>query len=320
MSNVNKARHAFGSSDKISDAIANGLIDAYDILFLDGDTNPKVGWIDSKGEVRIVREEDEVVIVDGESLPDSGEVGKIYVFGEDAYVWKSEVGFVNLCKPTDVSALETQIAEHEAEILTKASAEEVECSYEKIKYEIDDAPIGTLIDYKEDEIRIMCKSDAKYHLQGVGTGGDANTYYVTLKVYAPSDDAVGYVEHLGDQVDSEILTSFSVNKYGKRYQPTWLGVAKYDKDADTWSYYGANSTTSKYIGWDYQIDWYNADNVMIASDSVRINLSNEGCHYAVEPYYIGKTKAEIEETVTNTVEEKVAKAVEDAVAIEVIEF
>ena len=113
-----KAKHAFGSSENLSSAISSGAVDSFDILFLDGDTdNPKIGWIDRNGNPVIVQEEDEVVIIDGDALPDSGEVGKIYVFGEDAYVWNGEK-FVNLCKPTDVSALETEIA-------TKVTAEEV---------------------------------------------------------------------------------------------------------------------------------------------------------------------------------------------------
>ena len=113
-----KAKHAFGSSENLSSALSSGTIDSFDILFLDGDTeNPKIGWVDKNGNPVILREEDEVVIVEGDVLPDSGEVGKIYVFGEDAYVWNGEM-FVNLCKPTDVSALETEIA-------TKVTAEEV---------------------------------------------------------------------------------------------------------------------------------------------------------------------------------------------------
>lgn len=113
-----KAKHAFGSSENLSSALSSGTIDSFDILFLDGDTeNPKIGWVDKNGNPVILREEDEVVIVEGDVLPDSGEVGKIYVFGEDAYVWNGEK-FVNLCKPTDVSALETKIA-------TKVTAEEV---------------------------------------------------------------------------------------------------------------------------------------------------------------------------------------------------
>jgi hypothetical protein len=160
------------------------------------------------------------------------------------------------------------------------------------------------VNYGEKEIRIMCPADAEFAKQTVGAGGDANSYYVTFKTYAPDDSVVGYIEHLGDKVDDEILTSFSTDKYGRRYQPTWLAVAKYDETTDTWSYYGANSIEGKYIGWDYQIDWYNADGLMVASDSIRINLSNEDCHNNIKPYYVAnyatteEVKA-IKETVTD---------------------
>ena len=172
------------------------------------------------------------------------------------------------------------------------------------KYEITDVPTGTLVNYGEKEIRIMCPADAEFAKQTVGAGGDANSYYVTFKTYAPDDSVVGYIEHLGDKVDDEILTSFSTDKYGRRYQPTWLAVAKYDETTDTWSYYGANSTEGKYFGWYYQIDWYNADGLMVASDSIRINLSNEDCHNNIKPYYVAnyatteEVKA-IKETVTD---------------------
>lgn len=113
-----RAKHAFGTLEKVDSALANGTIDAYDILFVkDANGKPYVGWIDKEGNKVVVEEEDEVVNVEGESLPESGESGKIYVHGSDAYVWNGNK-FVNLCKPTDVSALEEEIA-------TKVTAEEV---------------------------------------------------------------------------------------------------------------------------------------------------------------------------------------------------
>lgn len=169
-----------------------------------------------------------------------------------------------------------------------ASKKFVDAVAEQVKYEISDTPYGTLVNYGEKEIRVMCPADAEFVKQSVGAGGDPNAYYMTFKTYAPSDDAVGYIEHLGDKSDSEILTNFSVDQFGRRYQPTWLGIAKHDKGTDTWTYYGASSSVDQYIGWDYRIDWYNAEGVMIASDSVRINLSNEDCHYTAEPYYMSK--------------------------------
>lgn len=164
----------------------------------------------------------------------------------------------------------------------------VQAVAEQVKYEITAIPEGTLVNYGEKEIRVMCPANAQFVKQNVGVGGDANTYYMTFKTYAPSDDAVGYIEHLSGQVDDEILTDFSVDEYGRRYQPTWLGLAKYDEATGAWTYYGANSSANKYIGWDYQIDWYDANGTMIASDSIRINLSNEDCHNNNIPYYMSK--------------------------------
>ena len=176
-------------------------------------------------------------------------------------------------------------------------------TYVAHKYDISDTPKGTLVNYGEREIRIMCPTGAEFKKQTVGAGGDANSYYVTLKTYVPNDSVVGYIEHLGGQVDSEILTNFSVDEYGRRYQSTWLAVSKYDEATDTWSYYGANSTVDKFIGWDYRIDWYNADNIRIATDSIRVNLSNEDCHNYIRPYYgpdndISTEVAELQDTIT----------------------
>lgn len=192
-------------------------------------------------------------------------------------------------------------AEAENTLLSKVDASAI---LQHVKYEIADTPAGTIVDYGEKEIRVMVSANAEYHKQAVGTGGDSNTYYMTFKVYAPSDDAVGYIEHLGDKSDAEILTNFSTDKYGRRYQPTWLGIAKHDEATGEWSYYGKNSTSNKYIGWDYRIDWYDANGVMIGSDCIRINLSNEDCHHIVEPYYMANTitGAKIGDTLLNVVD------------------
>lgn len=179
----------------------------------------------------------------------------------------------------------------------KAKLDAISNVYVAKKFEIANAPVGTLINYGEKEIRIMCPDGAEYNLQNVGTGGDAKTYYVTFKTYAPSDDAVGYIEHLGGQSDAEILKDIKIDQYGRRYQPTWLGVAKFDEATGTWNYYGKNSSADKFIGWDYQIDWYDANNVMISSDSIRINLSNESCHHTIVPSYMADyaESSEVEE-------------------------
>ena len=200
--------------------------------------------------------------------------------------WDKLAGVVDLSGYVTVGQLasvQAVIDEIPVKYLTKKQAN---ATFEKVKHEITSVPVGTLVDYREKEIRVMCPADATFTKQSVGTGGDANTYYMTFKTYAPNDNAVGYIEHINGQSDSEILTKFSTDEYGRRYQPTWLGVAKYDEVAGVWTYYGASSTVNKFIGWDYQIDWYDANGKIIASDSVRINLSNEACHHNIEPYYM----------------------------------
>lgn len=175
-------------------------------------------------------------------------------------------------------------------------------AYVSRKYDVSDTPVGTLVNYGEKEIRIMCPANAEFNKQTVGMGGDANSYYVTLKTYAPIN-AVGYIEHIDDQVDDEILTELSTDDYGRTYQSTWFAIAKCDEIVGTWSYYGKNSTENKYIGWDYRIDWYDVNGMMIATDSIRINLSNEACHSNIRPYYgpnvnIAPEVSELQEAVT----------------------
>lgn len=291
---ANKAKHAFGMLENIDTALSNGAIDSYDILFVkDANGKPYVGWIDKEGNK---------VICD-----DSDEFAEL----ESAIATKASA--------KDVTQLGTEVA-------NKADAEEVERSYEKIKYEITDIPVGTLVDYGDKEIRIMCPKDSVFAKQSVGTGGDANCYYMTFRTYVPNDNIVGYKEHLGDKVDPEILTDFQTDAYGRRYQPTWLALAKHDETTDTWTYYGANSTTSKYIGWDYRIDWFDANGNMIASDGVRINLSNENCHSSIRPYYGASEMTEVDTKIDEAVEsanaytDKKIAEIEKAVSYEIVEF
>ena len=102
-----KARHAYGTSANLQAALAAGTIDAYDILFPDDDTDPKIGWVDKNGNAVVISQDEYVQVVD--ALPSSGEEGVIYIFGEEGYVW-SGTEFVSISKAADLSALEAEIA------------------------------------------------------------------------------------------------------------------------------------------------------------------------------------------------------------------
>jgi hypothetical protein len=96
------------------------------------------------------------------------------------------------------------------------SKEESAATTLKKKYEILHAPEGTLVDYNDKEIRVMCPVGTEFAKQTVGAGGNANTYYMTFRTYAPND-AVGYKEHLGNQSDAEVLTDLKTDMYGRKY-------------------------------------------------------------------------------------------------------
>ena len=295
---ASKAKHAFGSSSGIEAALQSGKIDSFDILFLDGDTdNPKIGWIDRDGNIVLVKDE-----------------------------------------KADLTELEAEVADLETEIATKVNAEEVDTKIGKAvedtvatansytdgkieaavnehlmkKYEIAYKPEGTLVDYREKEIRVMCPANTKWVKQSVGPTGSDNYYYMGFKAYAP-EGAVSFKE--GDRgVIIDEMFDFNdefagTDEYGRNYSICWLALASYDKATDTWTYFGKNSSANKYIGWDYVVEWYNADGVVIASDCIRINLSNEQCHSLIEPYYVAGIMKDVD-----------AKIAEIGSAYEIIEF
>ena len=229
-----RAKHAFGSSSSIQTALDAGKIDAYDILFLDGDTNsPKIGWIDRDGNPVIVTDE-----------------------------------------KADLSELETEVANLGTEISKKINAEEVDTKINQVvedtvatvnaytddkveaamaehlvkKYEVSHKPEGTLVNQRDTEIRIMCPADTAWQLQESGKGADPNCYYIGFKAYAPVN-AVSFKEDAAKEISDTTMYYFEGNAFagvdaqGRKYSIIWLPVAKYENDV--WTYYGANSSAEK---------------------------------------------------------------------------
>lgn len=108
-----KAKHAFGNLADVQKALDSGKIDSYDILFLDGDTEPKIGWIDANKVFRLVENE-----------ADFSELEAMISAKADA---------------SDLAALETELA-------TKASAEEVETLETEVANKVDAATVQTMIE------------------------------------------------------------------------------------------------------------------------------------------------------------------------------
>lgn len=81
MSN-SKSKHAFGSELNVDTALAQGLIDPYDILFLN---EGKIGWIDRDGNKVILEDKNQVVPV--ETLPETGDTSTVYIYNNKFYYW-----------------------------------------------------------------------------------------------------------------------------------------------------------------------------------------------------------------------------------------
>ena len=82
MSELLKSRHAFGSEANIDSALNQGLIDAYDVLFL---KEGKIGWIDADGNKVILGDKTGVKSVD--ALPEIGNVDTVYIYDSKFYFW-----------------------------------------------------------------------------------------------------------------------------------------------------------------------------------------------------------------------------------------
>lgn len=185
--------------------------------------------------------------------------------------------------------------------------------YEKKNYEFSSLPDGSLVISNGKEYRIMCPKDTEWKSQNGGGGNPnykANRYYIAMKAYAPNDSVTRFKESLSptDQhVTDDKLNKFEasdfggVDQYGRKYSIVWLPVAASDEKTGEWSYYGAGSGDGKYIGWYYNVEWCDDEGNVIASDTIRVNLSNEGCHTDNLPYYMSKyvTEEQIKEITKN---------------------
>ena len=167
---------------------------------------------------------------------------------------------------------------------------EAKSTLKKVKYDIFNKPDGVLVDYRDKEIRVMFPVDTQWKIQNSGANANASMYYFGFKAYAP-DNAVSFKEDTAEIIADNTMYFFEdndfagIDEYGRKYSIVWLPCAVYDNETTTWTYYGADSTVNKYIGWYYSVAWYDANGKVISTDTIRINLSNESCHSTIKPFY-----------------------------------
>lgn len=141
---ADKAKFAYGSLANLDVALQSGAVDAFDLLCLMDNGVARIGWVDKSGQPQIVSvPEDDVLLVD--ALPETGELGIIYIVGEVAHLWTG-TQFVVISESTDLtetkeklaaleaqdvafekraSSVEAQVSDLETEMTTKVTAEDV---------------------------------------------------------------------------------------------------------------------------------------------------------------------------------------------------
>lgn len=135
---ADKTRFAFGDSSRVQESIDSGKLDEYDILLLDGETDPKIGWVDANGVFRLVKNggstgESVKEIVRVSELPtENGDENVVYIFNNEGYIWNpDENKCVSMSKSSDLTALETQVSTIETQIGNKVDAETVQIMIEE---------------------------------------------------------------------------------------------------------------------------------------------------------------------------------------------
>lgn len=164
------------------------------------------------------------------------------------------------------AAIDKVVADHKAEL---------KACYRPIKYEIKNAPTGTIVDYRGKEIRIFCPESVQF-----------TTGTIDFVAYAP-EDAVSLRDGNAGVIEDTLITlSTETDEYGRKVYTRQLTIASYDNNTASWVYAGKTSTTEQYVGWTYVVAWYDKDNRMIDTDILRINLSNKNCHLVLENSYV----------------------------------
>jgi len=220
--------------------------------------------------------------------PESGDVYQVGD-GDGFYVFDGD-SWEDFGMPIDLSGYVTKemfepvqeaISELPSVYMTKTEGKQ----FAKVEYEIFDKMANTIVDYRDKEIRVLFPADTDWELRPSGENSQPDMYYMGFKAYAP-ENAVSFKEDLAEVISDQTMYQFEDNDFagideiGRKYSVVWLPVAKYDSVADSWLYYGSMSSSSKCIGWYYNVEWYDADGIKIDADLIRINLTNEACHLA----------------------------------------
>lgn len=287
-------------------------------------TNPADGVVTIDGEVVIPKAGDIVIYESKEFICDKN--GNLVELGDESIYLTAATAEADYLKKLDAENIYQSKADAEAE--HKALEEAINLIDVKdiawgkdnangTKFEVIKAVDGFLTNEAQNDLRVYIPKGSKYEVQQVGAGGNSNTYYMTVRAWAPTanvtacrkGDYKNYNEHFAG------MEKISVDKEsGRPYVDFWLGIASTSDGGVTWTEFADQSTGTKYIGWDWLVEWYNGEE-LVASGSKKITLvNNRDMFYNSKDWYIPALEAKLAETTTQ-LEETVGKLEEASSAL-----
>lgn len=265
---------------------------------------------------------DGIVTIDGEVI--TPVAGDIVIYGTKEYICDKNGEFVELGD----EGIYLTAAQAEADFLKKADAEsiyktkaEAQAEHKNLedaiqlinikdiawgkdnsngtKFEVIKAVEGFLTDESQNDFRIFIPKGSKYEMQNVGAGGNSNNYYITVRAYAPRADINGCRKGRYSNYENDFgaMEKISIDiESGRPYVDFWFAIAYTNDNGITWTEYADLSTSTKYIGYDWLVEWY-VDEKMVASASKKFTLvNNREIFYNNKDWYIPALEAQLEQT------------------------
>ena len=129
-----RAKHAHGSRKNLDAAIANKIVDSFDVLFLSGeDETPAIGWVDKNGNPIVIAPTDDLAALETQVN------AELATKASTESVTALETEMATKANASDVESLGSQIA-------TKADATEVEELEKEVATKVDAETVQSMIE------------------------------------------------------------------------------------------------------------------------------------------------------------------------------
>ena len=276
-----------------------------------------------------------VVTINGEVI--EAKAGDIVLYNSKEYICDMNGNFVELGDEsiylTEEKANELYVTKEDA----KAEHEALQAQLDLIdikdiawgknnangtKFEVISAVKGFLTSEAQNDLRVYIPKGSEYNLQNVGAGGLANQFYMTVRAWSPVAEVTacrkGEVNRYNEHFTDMESIKFDAES-GRPYVDFWLAIAYTDDNGVTWNEYADLSVGTKYIGYNWLVEWYNGEE-LVASGSKKITLvNNYDMLYNAKDWYIPAMEADISANKSGlkALEDKVGE-VENAVVWESI--